>query len=37
MPVQTASVIKRYGNRRDAMNRIAHVIDHTEPDGQHTL
>jgi hypothetical protein len=35
MPVQAASVKKRYGGRRDTMNRIAHPIDHTEPDGVH--
>ena len=35
MPVQTASVKKRYGDRRDTMNRIVHAIDHTEPDGVH--
>jgi len=35
MPMQTASVMKRYGDRRDTMNRIAHAIDHTEPDGVH--
>ncbi len=33
MPVQTASLKKRYGDRRDPMNRIAHAIDLTDTMG----
>jgi hypothetical protein len=35
VPVQTASVMKHHGNRRDTISRIAHAINHTEPDGVH--
>ena len=35
LPVQAASVKKRYGDRRDTMNQIAHAIDHIEPKGVH--